>query len=499
MEKEILRVENISKSFGGVKALEDINLTISEGETLCLVGENGSGKSTLIKIISGIYSADQGDIYINQHHYNKIKPIESIKEGIQVIYQDFSLFPNLSVAENLAVNEHISSGKALVNWKNIREIAQKGLENIGISLDLDAEVGSLSTADRQLIAITKAIMSEAKLIIMDEPTTALTQQEVKSLFKIINDLKARNISTLFVSHKLNEIREIADRTIIFRNGKKVMDKDAQELSIESMEYYMTGRKLDSVALNSESDLSDVKPILSAQNLSLTGKYHDVSFDLKPGEILGITGLLGSGRNALALSLYGIKPAESGQVSINGRDVRITTIQDAKSNNIGFVPEDRVRDGIFLDQTIENNISANSIDRLINKFKLVDKDKKHALAENWIERFNIKTPSRKLLAKKLSGGNQQRVVLAKTLADNPKVLILNSPTVGVDVGSKAEILKLIRDLANGGMGILLISDDIPELMRTCDRIILMQNGKVKNTYMRDEVDEERLNRAMVGEF
>jgi simple sugar transport system ATP-binding protein len=482
-----------------VKALEDINLTISEGEILCLVGENGSGKSTLIKIISGIYSADQGDIYINQHQYKKIKPIESIKNGIQVIYQDFSLFPNLSVAENLAVNEHISSGKTLVNWKNIKEIAQRGLENIGISLDLDAEVGSLSTADRQLIAITKAIMSEAKLIIMDEPTTALTQQEIKSLFKIINDLKKRNISTLFVSHKLNEIREIADRIVIFRNGKKVMDKDAPELSIESMEYYMTGKKLDSDALYSESDLSDVNPILSVKNLTLTGKYQGVNFDLKPGEVLGITGLLGSGRNALALSLYGIHAADSGTVSINGKNVNINKIQDAKNNNIGFVPEDRVRDGIFLDQTIENNISANSIDRLVNNFKLVDENKKHNLAENWIKRFNIKTPSRKLLAKKLSGGNQQRVVLAKTLADEPKVLILNSPTVGVDVGSKAEILKLVRDLADGGMGILLISDDIPELMRTCDRIILMQNGKVKNTYLRDEIDEEKLNRAIVGDF
>ena len=375
MENEILRVENINKSFGGIRALEDIDLTISEGETLCLVGENGSGKSTLIKIISGIYSADQGDIYINQHHYKKIKPIESIKDGIQVIYQDFSLFPNLSVAENLAVNEHISSGKPLVNWKNIREIAQKGLENIGISLDLDAEVGALSTADRQLIAITKAIISEAKLIIMDEPTTALTQHEIKSLFKIINNLKERNISTLFVSHKLNEIREIADRIIIFRNGKKVMDKAAREVSIESMEYYMTGRKLDSDVLCMESDLSDVEPVLSVENLSLTGKYQDVSFDLKPGEVLGITGLLGSGRNALALSLYGISPAEAGRVSIKGKTVEINSIQDAKKNDIGFVPEDRVRDGIFLDQSIENNISANSIDRLVNKLNLLDEDKK----------------------------------------------------------------------------------------------------------------------------
>lgn len=497
MEKEILRIENVSKSFGGVKALENIDLRILAGEVLCLVGENGSGKSTLIKIISGVYSADHGDLYINDHHYKKIKPVESIKEGIQVIYQDFSLFPNLSVAENLAINKHISSGKKFINWKKFKQLAENGLENINVSLDLAAEVGSLSTADRQLIAITKAIMSEAKLIIMDEPTTALTQQEVKSLFKIINDLKKKNISILFVSHKLNEITEIADRTIILRNGKKVLDKDAKELTIEAMEFAMTGKKLGSDRLNSNLDLSNISPLLIVENLSLNGKFNDVSFSLNPGEVLGITGLLGSGRNELALSLYGVLPAESGSVKIDGSEVSIRTVQEAKNLNIGYVPEDRIRDGIFLKQSIENNISVNSIDRLINKFYLIDKRKKQSLAQNWIKELDVKTPSRKLPISSLSGGNQQRVVLAKTLANEPKILILNSPTVGVDVGSKAEILKLIRDLANDGMGILLISDDIPELIRTCDRIILMKNGKVENIFMREEIDQEKLNQAMVG--
>jgi len=497
MEKEILRIENVSKSFGGVNALENIDLGILAGEVLCLVGENGSGKSTLIKIISGVYSADHGDLYINDHHYKKIKPVESIKEGIQVIYQDFSLFPNLSVAENLAINKHISSGKKLINWKKFKQFAENGLENINVSLDLEAEVGSLSTADRQLIAITKAVMSEAKLIIMDEPTTALTQQEVKSLFKIINDLKKKNISILFVSHKLNEITEIADRTIIFRNGKKVMDKDAKELTIEAMEFSMTGRKLGSDRLNSNVNLSNISPLLIVENLSLSGNFNDVSFSLNPGEVLGITGLLGSGRNELALSLYGVLPAESGYVKIDGSEVSIRTVQDAKNLNIGYVPEDRIREGIFLKQSIENNISVNSIDRLINKFYLIDKRKKQSLAENWIKELDIKTPTRKLPISSLSGGNQQRVVLAKTLANEPNILILNSPTVGVDVGSKAEILKLIRDLANDGMGILLISDDIPELIRTCDRIILMKNGNFENIFMREEMDQEKLNQAMVG--
>jgi len=496
MSNEILRVENISKHFSGVTALDQVSLEVNKNEILCLVGENGSGKSTMIKIISGVYTPDSGNIYLNQHHYKKITPIESIREGVQVIYQDFSLFPNLTVAENLAINEQISSGKKFVNWREFDRIASKGLAEIDVSLPLDEMVGSLSTSDRQLIAITKAIQAKAKIIIMDEPTTALTQHEIKALFKIIYNLKERGISTLFVSHKLNEITEISDRVVIFRNGKKVLDQDSKMLDIKTMEFYMTGRELDRSDFQTREGLDQNKPLLSVSNLTLRNKFENVSFDLLAGEVLGITGLLGSGRTELALSLFGELSSDSGMIQIDGKEVKIKQIQDAVNQKIGYVPADRVIEGLFMERTISNNIAVPSIDHFSNRLHLVDSKGIRDLAEEWILRLGIKTPSGENPAKSLSGGNQQRIVLAKWLANKPRILILNSPTVGVDVGSKVDIHRLIRDLAAQGIGILMISDDIPELMRTCDRIILMRRGRIVEEFQHNEIHEDQLNSAMV---
>ncbi len=498
MTKEILRVENVSKSFAGVRALDQVSLTVHEGEILCLVGENGSGKSTMIKIISGVYHPDQGDIIINEHSYKRLTPIESMREGVQVIYQDFSLFPNLSVAENLVMNEQLSSGKQFVNWKEFDRIAARGLEEIHVSIPLDAMVGELSTADRQLIAITKAILAEAKIIIMDEPTTALTQKEIQSLFSVINNLKKQGISTVFVSHKLNEVTEISDRTVIFRNGKKVMDQEAKNLDIKTMEFYMTGRELDLSHVQLPQVDQQAAPLLEVKNLTLPGKFKDVSFNLKPGEVLGITGLLGSGRTELALSLFGEMPAGSGTIRIEGKEVRIKSIQDAMDNRIGYVPEDRILEGLFLEQSITDNIVVRIIDRLVNQVKLISTRNAVKLSDDWISMLEVKTPSGSLPAKSLSGGNQQRLVLAKWLASDPRILILNSPTVGVDVGSKAAIHELVRNLASQGMGILLISDDIPELMQTCNRFILMRRGRISNEFKREEISEDELNREMVAD-
>ena len=497
MAEEILRVENIRKTFSGVTALDQIDLEVNSGEILCLVGENGSGKSTLIKLISGIYTPDSGKIILNHHQYKKLTPIESIHEGVQVIYQDFSLFPNLTVAENLAINEQVSSGKYFVNWKEFDQIASRGLSEINANIPLDVLVGSLSTADRQLIAIVKALLAKAKVIIMDEPTTSLTQKEVKALFQIIHSLKNRGISTLFVSHKLNEISEIADRIVIFRNGKKVLDQSAVDLDIKTMEYHMTGRKLNRNEIHCKEGIENTTPVISVNNLSLKDKFNDVSFDLHPGEVLGITGLLGCGRTELALSIFGDMPSDSGTIKIEGKEVKINNIKDAISQKIGFVPEDRIREGLFLDRTIANNVGVCVIDNYCTPLCLIKNNEVSNLANYWIDQLGIKTPSCSLPAKNLSGGNQQRIVLAKWLASNPKILILNSPTVGVDVGSKTDIHKLIRDLADQGIGILLISDDIPELMQTCNRILLMQEGAIVNEFHHDSINETQLNLAMIG--
>ena len=497
MSEEILRIENISKSFAGVRALDHVSLEIRQGEVVCLVGENGSGKSTMIKIISGVYTPDEGEIIINGRYYKKMSPIESIREGIQVIYQDFSLFPNLSVAENLAINDQVSSGKRLVNWQKYRQIAAAGLAEIHVSIDLQKLAGDLSTADRQLIAITKAIMAKARIIIMDEPTTSLTQKEIQSLFKTIQRLKERGIAILFVSHKLTEVKEIAERTIIFRNGKKVLDQNARGLDIKTMEYHMTGHELESGDFIKRESMDRQEPVLEVENLNLKGEFSEISFSLKPGEILGITGLLGSGRSALALSLFGVTPADSGNIRIRGKEVNIRKIQDAMFHKIGYVPEDRIREGLFLEQPIEDNIAVSTIDKLLNHLRLISSRKKNSLSNDWIQRLNIKTPSGGLPAKSLSGGNQQRIVLAKWLAEKPDILILNGPTVGVDVGSKTEIHQLIQELASQGMGILLISDDIPELIRNCDRILLMRNGKITDEFLREEISADQLNEAMIG--
>lgn len=496
MEEEVLRVENISKKFGGVTALDNVSMTLAKGEICCLVGENGSGKTTMIKIISGVYTPDTGDIFINGHHYKKLTPIESIREGIQVIYQDFSLFPNLTVAENISINHQLASGNQFVHWKEIKRIAKEGLERINVSLPLDAIVETLTTAERQLIAIVKAVLANASIIIMDEPTTALTQKEISSLFKIINDLKSHGISTLFVSHKLNEVTEIADRTIIFRNGMKVMDQEAKGLDVKTMEYYMTGRKIDTEAISFNKVDENSNSLLRVENLNLKHGYYDINFDLKPGEILGITGLLGSGRTELALSLFGLMPAESGKILIQGKEVKIHSPKDAYGQGIAYVPEDRIREGLFLEQSINDNTVVSIIDRMADRFGLINKNHILVEGENWIKRLGVKTPNRLLPVKSLSGGNQQRVVLAKWMATNPKILILNGPTVGVDVGSKADIHNLIRLLASQGLGILLISDDIPELMQTCHRILLMRSGRIVKEFKREEINETQLSMELI---
>jgi len=497
MAEELLRVEHISKNFAGVTALDDVSFSIDKGESMCLVGENGSGKSTMIKIISGVYTADEGKITINGNQYKKITPLESMHEGIQVIYQDFGLFPNLTVAENISISELLSTGKKLVNWNQVRELAQSGLDKIGVSIPLDAIAGTLSTADRQLIAITKAILADARLIIMDEPTTALTRREIEALFKIIQDLNEQGIAIIFVSHKLNEVRQISQRTVILRNGKKVLDQDAEKLDIKTIEYQMTGREIDTSSIKYSHPAKTSQPLLKVEKLYLANGFFDLSFELYKNEVLGITGLLGSGRTELALSLFGQLPADSGKIIIDGEEVPIRNIFDATSRGLGYVPEDRIREGLFLPHSITDNIAVSIIDTLTTTASFIDSQAKENLAEEWIEKLNVKTPTGDLPAQSLSGGNQQRLVLAKWLAHNPKILILNGPTVGVDVGSKSEIHELIRSLARKGMGILMISDDIPELMQTCNRILLMRRGKIVNEFIREKTSEEELTQELVA--
>ena len=475
MSEYLLKAEGISKSFAGVKALTDVSLEIKPGEIHCLAGENGCGKSTLIKVICGVYQPDAGHIEFNGKTYSHIKPLDAIAMGIQVIYQDFSVFPNLTVMENLAFNTELAEGHKFVNKKRMREIAKEALSKINFEMDLDRLVGTLSVAEKQMVAICRALMFNAKLIIMDEPTTALTKKEVRALFDIILKLKAQGIAILFVSHKLNEVFEISERFTIFRSGRLIVSGNTADLDDKKFSYYMTGREFDNEKF--KPAYKSMENVLEVKHLSLPGAFTDVSFELRRGEILGITGLLDSGRTELALSLFGVRRAKSGEIIKDGRTIAIRNVNDAIDNRIGYVPEDRLSEGLFLSQSIADNIVISEIDQLSKAMSIIDRKAAAAEIDKWVKELAIATPNPKNACSTLSGGNQQRIVLAKWLACKPDVLILNGPTVGVDIGSKHDIHKILQGLANNGMAIIIISDDLPEVLENCSDLLVMKGGRV----------------------
>lgn len=364
MAEYLIRATEVRKYFAGVKALDGVSLEIKPGEIHCLAGENGCGKSTLIKIISGVYQKDSGSIEFEGKELHKITPISAIQNGIQVIYQDFSIFPNLSVMENLAINSQLVEKKKLVNWKTMRKIAEEAIAKIDFRVDLDARLGELSVAEKQMVAICRALMFHAKLIIMDEPTTALTKKEVKALFRVILQLKEQGIAILFVSHKLDEVFEISERFTVFRNGKVTTTGNTADLDNRKFTYYMTGREFEEKIYEAKN-LTEA-PVLEVSNLSLEGYYGGIDISLRGGEILGITGLLDSGRTELALSLFGMKPADGGTIRVRGEEVRLRTPQDAIRSGIGFVPEDRLSEGLFLSQSIGDNLIISEIDSLTRR-------------------------------------------------------------------------------------------------------------------------------------
>ena len=476
MAENFLEAKNVSKAYVGVQALDSVSMDIRKGEIHCLVGENGSGKSTLIKIIAGVVRQDRGVIVINGRPYEQLHAIDSIREGIQIIYQDLSLFPNLTVAENISLNQEIEQNSQIINWKAIKEIARSALHEIGEDLDLSERVENISVASKQLVAISRALTQDARLIIMDEPTSSLTRDEIARLFKVITDLQKRGICTLFVSHKLSEVFEIAERVSILRDGKMVGTYNTEELDNDRLVYLMTGKKVESTIYAFEGKKKEKAPLLEVRNLSKSRNFKDVSFSLRAGEILGITGLLGSGRSELALALFGMFPADSGEILIEGKRVTIENTRQAMEAGIGYLPEDRLNQGLFIEHTISRNIIVTILEKLLNTFGFISAKKREDLVHRWVNGLEIKTPSVESPAQSLSGGNQQRLVLAKWLATDPKVFILDGPTIGVDIASKATIHKIIRGLAESGMGIIVISDEIPEVLQNCKRVLIMAKGR-----------------------
>jgi simple sugar transport system ATP-binding protein len=489
--EKFLEVKNISKSYVGVQALDKVNLSINKGEISCLVGENGSGKSTLIKIIAGVVRPDEGEIIIEGKKYKHIHAIDAIRQGIQVIYQDLSLFPNLSIAENISLNQMIERKKKSISWKEIREIAEKEISNINKDLDLDEKVENISIANKQLVAICRALTQNAKMIIMDEPTTAIAQKEIDFLFSVISDLKKRGISILFVSHKLSEVLKISEKVTVIRDGKLVGVYNTKDLDHDTLSFYMSGKKLLSSKFRYKEKEKQEKPLLEVKNLSKKGNFQDINFQIKSGEIVGITGIIGSGRTELALSLFGLNRPDAGEIYIEGNLLKIKFPRDAIEHGLSYLPEDRLNQGLFIKQPIGNNIIVTIMKKLLNRLNLIENDKKYKYAEKWSKDLNIIAPSLDTAVQTLSGGNQQRVVIAKWLATHPKVFILDGPTVGIDVASKSNIHNIIRKLADQGMGVIIISDEIPEILSNCNRLIVIREGRIIKKLNTDEVTENQL--------
>ena len=489
MGAPFLEIRNCSINFGGVKALQNVDFSIEAGQAYCLMGENGSGKSTLIKIISGVYTATSGEMILDGKHYTNITPKQAIEAGVQVIYQDFSVFPNLTVAENIAISGIMSGKKKTVDRKKMREVAAEALARINVDLPLDKRVEELPVAGKQLVAIARGIAQDAKLIIMDEPTTALTHKEILALYEIIDNLKKKGIALIFVSHKLEEVMQISERIAILRNGQKVLDDSIENFDVNSVAYYMTGREVPDVPYELVEVPEGTAPILELEGLTMKDKFEDITLSLYPKEVLGITGQLGCGRTELAQALFGIGEY-TGTVKLNGEVVEIKTVQDALRLKIGYVPEDRLSEGLFLTRSLSDNLAAASIDDLADGIRL-DYKKVEDTGRQWVEDLKIVIGDILDPASSLSGGNQQRIVLAKWLATNPRLLSLNCPTVGVDVGSKSQIHEIVKDLARKGIGVIVISDDIGEVMSLCSRVLVMKKGRIVRQTNRTEMTVSQL--------
>lgn len=495
--ESVCSVRNLSKSFIGVRALQHIDLEIRAGEIHCLAGENGCGKSTLVKCISGVYTPDEGEIQLNGHSYRSLTPVEAMNEGVQVIYQDLSLFQHMTVAENIAIGRLKTEKQKFVSWKEIHQIAQEQLDRIGVHMNLDAEVGEISMAERQMVAICRALAQNARILFMDEPTTALSKIEVKHLMAVMNELKKKGLAVIFISHKLDEVFEVADSISIFRNGEKVGDFRNTDLDEKSLAKYMTGR--DVMYQKYHRTFRDDTPLLELDSLSRDGQYERVSFQVRRGDIIGLTGLLGSGRTELAMTLFGLNPSDAGSIRIDGKEVHIKSPIEAKEQGIALLPEDRFTEGLFEERTIRENISSGVIGK-ISRRGILNRKKEAQLAIDSIRNLKVRTPSAETIVGTLSGGNQQKVVIAKWTAMSPRIFIMDSPTVGIDIGSKEEIYEQVQHFADEGMAILFISDEIPEIMTNCNRVIVMSHGRCVRLFEEEELQKpetEKVISDMIG--
>jgi rhamnose transport system ATP-binding protein len=491
----ILEAASMSKSFAGVKALRAVSFELRAGEVHALIGENGAGKSTLIKIITGAVTPDSGTIKVRGETVPRMDPRISKSLGIAAIYQQPSLFPDLTVAENIALALESGSAWRTLDWKARSRRASELLERSGASIDPERQVATLSMPEQQLVEIAKAIGADARIVIMDEPTASLTEREVASLFQVIARLRSDGVGVIYISHRLEEIAAVADRVTVLRDGETIATKRMDEVDRAELIRMMVGRELGSVFPKRDITAGDTVLELRDVSSGAAGVRH-VSLTVCKGEILGIAGLVGSGRTQLAETIFGLTPADSGEIRLRGESIAIASPGDAIQRGIGYVPEDRPRHGAILEMSIAANTSLASL-RRVASHGLIDRTRERGLAERFVKQLRIKTPSVDAETGALSGGNQQKVALARWLAIDPVVLILDEPTQGVDVGSKAEIHALMADLAERGLAIVMISSELPELLGMSDRIAVMHAGTIRGTLDRKDATQQAILSLALG--
>lgn len=487
---KLLEMKNITKRFPGVLALDQVHFNLKAGEVHCLLGENGAGKSTLIKILSGAHQADTGKIKIEGQEFEFKSTLEAQEVGVATIYQEFNLFEEMTIEENIFLGrEHIKNKLGQVKRQEMVELSKEILSDLGVNLSPKLKIKELSVAEQQMVEIAKALSMEGKIIVMDEPTATLTNQEIDELFRIINKLKKQGIGIIYISHRLEELPIIADRVTVLRDGKYIDTVDeVNEESLDKMIKLMVGEKYSGKSIN--YNYKKGEEILRVENLTKKGVLEDINFSLHKGEILGFAGLVGSGRTELMRCIFGADSFDSGDLYLNGEKVKIANENQAVNKGIAFLTEDRKGQGLILNSSVKKNITLAKLDKIASKFKINSK-KETKLVSNLIDDINIKTPSDSQKVKFLSGGNQQKVVLAKWLFTEANLFIFDEPTRGIDVGAKREIYKLINNLVQEDIGIIIVSSEMKEILSVCSRIVVMKEGKISGELNKKEATKEKI--------
>jgi ribose transport system ATP-binding protein len=486
---------DICKIFGGVKACQNVNLRVKAGEIHALVGENGAGKSTLMKILSGAYIKDSGDIYINGQKVTIASPKDGLDHGISVIYQEFALIGTLTVAENIFIDKLNDKGK-LINWKKLREKARNVLESLGFgNIPVNRVVSELSVAHQQVVEICKALARESSVLILDEPTAVLASSEVEQLFKLLRDLRSKGVAIIYISHRLEEIFRLCDRITVMKDGQYVGTYEASELDDKKLVSLMIGRTLESYFPARESHIGG--SVFRVENISAGKAVKNVSFEVHEGEVLGISGLVGAGRTETMRAVFGADPMDSGRVYLNGKQIRIKTPRSAVKQGIGMLPEDRKAHGVLLKMPIRTNITLTRLHSFTGLFNVINKKKETQYVNSMVDKLSIRAASIDNNVNSLSGGNQQKVAIAKLLSSDSRVLILDEPTRGVDVGAKIEIYKIINDLVRQNYAVIMISSEMMEIIGMCDRAVVIKGGSIAGELGKDELTEQNLIKYSMG--